>query len=122
MRCSLIATNPTDFEVHLFHEGSLYKSYKMFGAHIVRNEGVVGTRFSVWAPHARAVRLVGSFNNWNGKDHPLTKINDQGVWTIFIPENLEGHLYKYEIFTENEQVLLKADPYAFYSADRKSVV
>ncbi|MBS2771528.1 1,4-alpha-glucan branching enzyme [Anoxybacillus rupiensis] len=115
MRCSLIATNPTDFEVHLFHEGSLYKSYKMFGAHIVRNEGVVGTRFSVWAPHARAVRLVGSFNNWNGKDHPLTKINDQGVWTIFIPENLEGHLYKYEIFTENEQVLLKADPYAFYS-------
>ncbi|MBB5326242.1 1,4-alpha-glucan branching enzyme [Anoxybacillus tepidamans] len=111
----MIATNPTDFEIHLFHEGSLYKSYELFGAHVIKESGVTGTRFCVWAPHAREVRLVGSFNDWNGSNHPLVKVSEQGVWTIFVPENLEGHLYKYEIVTRNGQVLLKADPYAFFS-------
>jgi 1,4-alpha-glucan branching enzyme len=118
MRCSLIAANPTDFEIHLFHEGSLYKSYQLFGAHIINENRVVGTRFCVWAPHAQEVRLVGSFNGWNGVNHKLVKVSDQGVWMIFVPENLEGHLYKYEIVTRNGQVLLKADPYAFYSEVR----
>lgn len=115
MRCPLIATSPTDFEIHLFHEGSLYKSYELFGAHVIKENGVTGTRFCVWAPHAREVRLVGSFNDWNGSDHLLVKVSEQGVWTIFVPENLEGHLYKYEIVTRSGQVLLKADPYAFFS-------
>jgi len=118
MRCLLIATSPTDFEIHLFHEGNLYKSYQLFGAHITEENGIVGTRFCVWAPHAREVRLVGSFNHWNGTNYQLIKMSDQGVWTIFIPENLEGHLYKYEIVTRNGEVLLKADPYAFYSEVR----
>jgi len=111
----LLATTLTDFEIHLFHEGSLYKSYKLFGAHIINENGITGTRFCVWAPHAREVRLVGSFNHWNGNDYSLVKVSEQGVWTIFVPENLEGHLYKYEIVTKNGDVLLKADPYAFYS-------
>ncbi|WP_035099152.1 1,4-alpha-glucan branching enzyme [Anoxybacteroides tepidamans] len=115
MRCFLIATNPTDFEIHLFHEGSLYKSYELFGAHVMKQNDVIGTRFCVWAPHAREVRLVGSFNNWDGRNHPLMKVSGQGVWTIFVPENLEGHLYKYEIITPSGRVLLKADPYAFFS-------
>lgn len=115
MRCRLIATTPTDFEVHLFHEGSLYKSYELFGAHVIKEKGITGTRFCVWAPHAREIRLVGSFNNWNGSDHSLIKVSEQGVWAIFVPVNLEGHLYKYEIVTSNGDVLLKADPYAFYS-------
>jgi 1,4-alpha-glucan branching enzyme len=115
MRCALIATSPTDFEIHLFHEGSLYKSYELFGAHVIEENGVIGTRFCVWAPHAREVRLVGSFNEWNGSDHRLVKVSEQGVWTIFVPKNLEGHLYKYEIVTRNGQTILKADPYAFYS-------
>lgn len=118
MRCFLIATSPTDFEIHLFHEGNLYKSYQLFGAHIIEENGIVGTRFCVWAPHAREVRLVGSFNQWNGTNYQLIKMSDQGVWTIFIPENLEGHLYKYEIVTRTGEVLLKADPYAFYSEVR----
>jgi 1,4-alpha-glucan branching enzyme len=118
MRCSLIAANPTDFEIHLFHEGNLHKSYQLFGAHIIEEDGVIGTRFCVWAPHAREVRLVGSFNNWNGANHKLTKISGQGVWMIFVPENLEGHLYKYEIVSRNGKEMIKADPYAFYSEVR----
>ncbi|AST00836.1 glycogen branching protein [Geobacillus sp. T6] len=115
MRSSLIAANPTDLEVYLFHEGRLYQSYELFGAHVIRDGGAIGTRFCVWAPHAREVRLVGSFNDWNGANSPLTKVNDEGVWTIVVPENLEGHLYKYEIITPDGRVLLKADPYAFCS-------
>ncbi|MEW5323433.1 1,4-alpha-glucan branching enzyme [Geobacillus thermoleovorans] len=115
MRSSLIAANPTDLEVYLFHEGRLYQSYELFGAHVIRDGGAVGTRFCVWAPHAREVRLVGSFNGWDGAKFRLTKVNDEGVWTIVVPENLEGHLYKYEIITPDGRVLLKADPYAFYS-------
>ncbi|AEH46708.1 1,4-alpha-glucan branching enzyme [Parageobacillus thermoglucosidasius] len=106
---------PTDLEIYLFHEGSLYKSYELFGAHVIKQNDVVGTRFCVWAPHARQVRLVGSFNDWNGTNFNLVKVSNQGVWTIFIPENLEGHLYKYEITTSDGNVVLKADPYAFHS-------
>lgn len=115
MRCRLIVVPPTDLEIYLFHEGSLYKSYELFGAHVIKQNDVVGTRFCVWAPHARQVRLVGSFNDWNGTNFNLVKVSNQGVWTIFIPENLEGHLYKYEITTNDGNVVLKADPYAFHS-------
>jgi 1,4-alpha-glucan branching enzyme len=111
----LISVSPTDLEIYLFHEGSLYKSYELFGAHVIKKNGIVGTRFCVWAPHAREVRLVGSFNEWNGTNFNLMKVSDQGVWMIFIPENLEGHLYKYEITTSDGNILLKSDPYAFYS-------
>ncbi|NNU92932.1 1,4-alpha-glucan branching enzyme [Geobacillus sp. NFOSA3] len=111
----MISVSPTDLEIYLFHEGSLYKSYELFGAHVIKKNGMVGTRFCVWAPHAREVRLVGSFNEWNGTNFNLMKVSDQGVWMIFIPENLEGHLYKYEIKTSDGNVLLKSDPYAFYS-------
>lgn len=115
MRSNLIAANPTDLEVYLFHEGSLHKSYELFGAHVIDEGGRAATRFCVWAPHARDVRLVGSFNGWDGAKFRLTKVNDEGVWTIVVPENLEGHLYKYEIVTPDGRVLLKADPYAFCS-------
>lgn len=115
MRSSLIAANPMDLEVYLFHEGSLHKSYELFGAHVIDEGGRAATRFCVWAPHARDVRLVGSFNGWDGAKFRLTKVNDEGVWTIVVPENLEGHLYKYEIVTPDGRVLLKADPYAFCS-------
>lgn len=115
MRCRLSVVPPTDLEIYLFHEGSLYKSYELFGAHVIKQNDVVGTRFCVWAPHARQVRLVGSFNDWNGTNFNLVKVSNQGVWTIFIPENLEGHLYKYEITTSDGNVVLKADPYAFHS-------
>lgn len=106
---------PSDYQVHLFHEGTLYESYKLLGSHIIEVNNEKWTKFSVWAPNALAVRVVGDFNNWNGKGYSLHKINKQGIWTISLNENLEGSLYKYEIITESEEILLKADPYAFYS-------
>ena len=61
---------------------------------------------------------MGSFNNWNGADYPLSKINNEGIWTIVLNENLEGALYKYEIITADGGKILKADPYAYYSEVR----
>ncbi|MFC3884705.1 1,4-alpha-glucan branching enzyme [Bacillus songklensis] len=110
---------PTEYELHLFHEGNLFKAYKLFGAHLIKDEyGVEGTRFCVWAPYALEVRVVGDFNNWNGTTHQMHKINERGVWMLFVPSVREGMLYKYEIHTKQGNQLLKADPYAFYSEKR----
>ncbi|MEH7106286.1 1,4-alpha-glucan branching protein GlgB [Bacillus sp. JJ1764] len=108
---------PTDFQLHLFHEGSLFQSHQLFGAHIFKNsnEYEAYTRFCVWAPNADQVRLVGDFNSWNGKGYELKKVNDEGVWIIVVDRDMEGCVYKYEIITLSGEKLLKADPFAFYS-------
>lgn len=106
---------PTDYQLHLFHEGSFFQSHQLFGAHIYKDSDKVYTRFCVWAPRAQEVRLAGDFNNWNSKGYELQKVNDDGVWILIMDQDLEGRLYKYEIITENGEVIKKADPYAFYS-------
>lgn len=106
---------PTDYQLHLFHEGSLFQSHQLFGAHILKDTTRVYTRFCVWAPNAKQVRLAGDFNSWNGEGYELQKVNDEGVWIIVINQNLEGSLYKYEILSQTGETLLKADPFAFYS-------
>lgn len=106
---------PTDFQMHLFHEGTLYKSYQLFGAHVLSEEGRIVTRFCVWAPAAQIVRLVGDFNNWNGSEYTLHRVNKEGIWMLIVPENLEGRIYKYEVITSSGERLLKSDPFAFYS-------
>nr|WP_257984232.1 1,4-alpha-glucan branching enzyme [Neobacillus cucumis] len=111
----MVLTHPTDYEVYLFHEGSLYESYKVFGAHVELQKGIKGTRFSVWAPHAIKVNVVGDFNKWDGSKHGMTKLNDQGIWSLFIPGLLENEIYKYQIKTAAGDTILKADPYAFFS-------
>ncbi|GGE78174.1 1,4-alpha-glucan branching enzyme [Priestia taiwanensis] len=108
----------TDYDIHLFHEGSLFKSYHTFGAHRWKEEGLIGTRFSVWAPHAKEVRIVGDFNKWIGTNHQMKKVSNEGVWALFIPEVGNGSLYKYEIVTKTGDIILKADPYAYYSEMR----
>ncbi|WP_338449209.1 1,4-alpha-glucan branching protein GlgB [Niallia oryzisoli] len=115
---ALTSLYPSDYQVHLFHEGTLYESFRLFGSHIIEVGSDKWTRFSVWAPNAKEVRLVGDFNNWNGKGCTLHKINKQGIWTICLQENLEGKLYKYEIITKSGESFLKADPYAFYAEVR----
>ncbi|MCP8967602.1 1,4-alpha-glucan branching enzyme [Ectobacillus ponti] len=111
----MVVTHPTDYELHLFHEGSLYESYQTFGAHVTTEDGVKGTRFSVWAPHAVSVSIVGNFNAWNGEQHMMQRLEDHGSWTLFIPGIQEGELYKYEIHTQSGSRLLKADPYARFA-------
>ncbi|MFJ8259742.1 1,4-alpha-glucan branching protein GlgB [Peribacillus asahii] len=105
--------NPTD--LYLFHEGTLYESYKLLGAHFVKKANQEGVRFTVWAPHARGVSVVGDFNHWNGEKHQMERIERSGIWVLFVPDLKEGQLYKYEIHTPSNHIILKADPYAFYS-------
>lgn len=109
---------PADYDIHLFHEGQSFESYGFFGAHKQEHNGIVGTNFCVWAPHAREVNVVGDFNEWFGLDHKMEKINEEGIWVLFIPQLGVGEKYKYEIITADGQTLLKADPYAFFSEVR----
>ncbi|RJX25597.1 MAG: 1,4-alpha-glucan branching protein GlgB [Dethiobacter sp.] len=109
---------PGDYDLYLFHEGSLFYSYRIMGAHLVENEGMSGVLFSVWAPHARKVRVAGDFNGWQPHFHPMRKVRNSGVWSVFIPKAENGQLYKYEIHTHSGEAFLKADPYAFCSEFR----
>ncbi|MFA9397878.1 MAG: 1,4-alpha-glucan branching protein GlgB, partial [Clostridiaceae bacterium] len=113
---------PTDFDIHCFHEGTNYKSYEFLGCHLVNDSKLHGASFSIWAPNAYRVSVVGNFNNWNGENHFMIKIKDSGIWNIFIPEVKEGDNYKYEIYSSDnkngENPILKADPFAYYSEKR----
>ncbi len=102
-------------EIYLFNHGELYHSYLKFGAHEIECEGVKGTHFAVWVPEANKVCVTGDFNGWCSEQSPLQEVGNTGVWTLFIPKILLGELYKYEIHTKDGKVLLKSDPYAFYS-------
>ena len=104
----------TDFELHLFCEGTLYRAYESFGAHSRTVGGIRGVHFVVWAPNAARVSVVGDFNGWDGLRHPMTNRGSAGVWELFLPDLPEGTLYKYEIRSrDHNALLLKADPYAF---------
>ncbi|UNC92695.1 1,4-alpha-glucan branching protein GlgB [Candidatus Contubernalis alkaliaceticus] len=109
---------PNDFDLYLFHEGNHFHIYRVLGAHPCQENGISGVRFSLWAPNAREVRLVGNFNNWQGHSHSMSKTQDSGIWSIFISGLGEGSLYKYEIYACDGEVLLKSDPFAVYSEKR----
>lgn len=111
---------PSDIDLYLFHEGTLYEGYKMFGAHFERSEDREGFRFTVWAPNAGKVSVVGDFNNWEAGKNPLARVSNSGVWTAFIKDICEGERYKYAIQTPAGSIILKADPYAFYAETRPS--
>lgn len=103
----------TDHDVYLFKEGRHYKLYGKFGAHSVEKDGIQGVYFSVWAPHAKKVSVIGNFNNWNHKDHILfPRWDGSGIWEGFIEGLTWGTLYKYAIETARGEILEKSDPYA----------
>lgn len=115
----------TSTDLYVFAEGNHYEIYDKLGAHPMTINGVKGTYFAVWAPHARAVSVVGNFNLWDGMLHPMRTLEVSGIYELFIPGVDEGAIYKYQILTRYGEVLLKADPYANSSQlrpDNASVV
>jgi 1,4-alpha-glucan branching enzyme len=104
----------TDYDLHLFSEGRHYRAYEVLGAHLRRSDDVEGVQFAVWAPNALRVSVVGDFNGWDGRCHPMRNRGSSGLWELFIPDLPEGTIYKYEIRPQDQEVsFLKADPYAF---------
>ncbi len=104
----------SDLDLFLIGEGTHYRSYEKMGAHLVTLDGVNGVRFAVWAPNAQRVSVVGDWNRWDGRVHPMRLHPGNGIWEIFLPELPEGTLYKYEILARNGGLqALKTDPYAF---------
>ena len=104
-------------DISLFNEGKHYSIYEKMGAHPMTVDGVEGVLFAVWAPNADRVS-VGNFNNWDGRRHPMRKLDYSGIYELFIPGKLVGEIYKYEIKAKSGQVFMKSDPYAFSSEVR----
>ena len=102
-------------DLHLFAEGNHFEIYNKLGAHLREVDGVGGTSFHVWAPNAQRVSVVGDFNSWDGRVHPMRKLVGCGVWEIFLPGVREGAHYKFEIKAAHGGLLLKSDPFAFFS-------
>ena len=109
----------SDFNTYLFHEGKNYNSYAFMGSHIVTEKRKKGVRFSIWAPNAKSVYVVGDFSSFEvRKEYKMDKVTDMGIWTLFIPNLPEGTLYKYSIENIYGQHNYKSDPYAFRSEVR----
>lgn len=104
----------SDYDLYLFGEGNHYKIYEKLGAHICKVNDITGTLFAVWAPSAKSVSVVGSFNQWDGRRNPMRNRGSSGVWELFIPEIGEGQFYKFEIRTQENDILLKSDPFGNY--------
>jgi 1,4-alpha-glucan branching enzyme len=104
----------SEFDRHLFNEGKNYRAYDKMGSHRIVVDGVEGVYFAVWAPNGRRVSVVGDFNDWDGMVHQMRMLGSSGIWEIFIPGLQTGSIYKYEIKTQNNYLLHKADPYGTY--------
>ncbi len=101
-------------EMRRLRDGNEVRAHEILGAHPRVVDGVPGVRFAVWAPNASRVSVVGSFNAWDGRRHPMRLRHDAGVWELFVPHAAVGDLYKYELLDATGKLLpLKADPYAF---------
>lgn len=101
-------------DLYLFNEGNEHRIYEKLGAHLRTLDGVSGTAFAVWAPNARQVSLVGNFNHWDGRFHPMRSMGASGVWELFVPGLGEGELYKFFIRDQAGHVHTKTDPYGCY--------
>src|SRR5437879_3365896 len=101
-----------ELDMHLLGEGRHRRLWRALGAQAREHDGVAGVSFAVWAPNARAVRVVGDFNLWDGRVHPMRSMGSSGVWEVFVPGAEPASRYKYELLTRDGRLLLKADPMA----------
>ncbi|MFF7229557.1 1,4-alpha-glucan branching enzyme [Streptomyces sioyaensis] len=101
-----------ELDLHLFGEGRHEELWQALGARIMDHQGVTGTRFTLWAPNARGVRVVGDFNYWDGTGHPMRSLGSSGVWELFLPGIGAGELYKFEITRPDGTKTMRADPMA----------
>ena len=104
-----------DLDEWLLAEGSFLRPYEVLGAHFIECDGVSGVNFRLWAPNAKRVSVVGDFNYWDGRRHPMRLHPASGVWELFLPKVSLGQLYKFELIDCHGNLRLKADPYAFSS-------
>ena len=115
----------SELDTYLFAKGRHYEIYEKMGAHLAEEDGKAGTYFSVWAPNARSVSVVGDFNNWDRTAHPMQPVQQSGIWDIFVPGVKAGDLYKFAVETSQGYTVLTADPYGNQSQlrpDNASVV
>ena len=109
----------TEFDAHLFSNGTFYKVYDKFGAQITTEGGISGVRFTTWAPNAAAISVIGEFNGWTESLNEMLKEHDSGLWSVFVPGLKEGDTYKFSITSNVDGVQRrKIDPYAFRSEHR----
>ena len=108
----------SEMDQYLFSQGTHYDIYKKLGAHLSQEDGEKGTFFGVWAPNAKEVHVIGSFNGWNETSHAMRKLGEGGIWSLFIPGVGEGEMYKFLITARDGRKLYKADPFANYAEYR----
>ena len=108
----------SDYDLYLFNQGAHHSVYNRLGAHVIQMGDVEGVLFAVWAPNAKRVSVVGDFNQWDGRRHPMRNRGSSGVWELFLPELKPGAIYKFEIKSKGGALLLKADPYGFFNERR----
>lgn len=109
----------TKYNIELFHDGKNFVSYKFMGSHLKSENKKRGARFITWAPKAEEVYVVGDFTNFKpNEEYKMKKINDKGMWSVFIPNIKEGTKYKYYILGRDNKGVYKSDPYALYSEVR----
>ena len=101
-----------DLDMHLFATGDHHELYNLLGSRILEVNGIKGTRFTVWAPNAKRVSVIGNFNSWDGRRHLMRSLGSTGIWEIFIPKLSEGEYYKFEIKDQNDHIFTKQDPIA----------
>ena len=108
----------SEFDRHLFGAGTHYEIYEKMGGRLMTHEGARGAAFSVWAPNAKAVSVIGDFNNWDARRSPMRRLGESGIWELFLPAASEGDKYKFHVTQCDGRVVDKTDPYGVYAEVR----
>ena len=108
----------SEFDRHLFGAGTHYEIYEKMGGRLMTHEGARGAAFSVWAPNAKAVSVIGDFNNWDARRSPMRRLGESGIWELFLPAAAEGDKYKFHVTQCDGREVDKTDPYGVYAEVR----